>query len=88
MANAALERDVEKFKTLNNKLRQEMTLQGNQVILTLSFWSNNFKVTSLGEKLLKAETEVMEKADKVRSLEKKLAEAPKVTVDSHVAKKI
>ena len=61
-----------------------MTLQGNQVILTLSFWSNNFKVTSLGEKLLKAETEVMEKADKVRSLEKKLAEAPKVTVNSHM----
>ena len=30
------------------------------------------QVTSLGEKLFKAENEVMEKADQVRSLEKKL----------------
>ena len=61
-----------------------MTLQGNQVYFHSFLLSKTLKVTSLGEKLLKAETEVMEKADKVRSLEKKLAEAPKVTVNSTV----
>ena len=35
-------------------------------------------MTSLGEKLFKAENEVMEKADQVRSLEKKLDNPPKL----------
>lgn len=54
-----MERDVEKYKTLNQKLRQEISLQGDQV-------------TSLGEKLFKAENEVMEKSEQVRALEKKM----------------
>ena len=54
-----MERDVEKYKTLNQKLRQEIILQGDQV-------------TSLGEKLFKAENEVMEKSEQVRALEKKM----------------
>ena len=54
-----MERDVEKYKTLNQKLRQELSLQGDQV-------------TSLGEKLFKAENEVMEKSEQVRALEKKM----------------
>jgi len=60
LANAALERDMEKYKTLNLKLRQENNIQSDQV-------------EELNKKLLTAETLSMEKSEKIRTIEKKLA---------------